>query len=770
MSATQASRNQGDAPAERPLGMKALVGAVLVCVAVAGALSVGAPLGGGAEAGFSLERARHDLARLASAPRPVGSAEHAGVAAYLGAELAAAGFETRTERQVSVRTLAGLRVRAVQAANVVGRLRGTGPGDAILLVAHYDSVPHAPGAGDDGAGVAALLETARALRAGARLRNDVIVLFSDAEELGLLGARAFAQDDPWARDVRLALNFEARGTRGPSILFETAGASPGLMREVARTPGVLAYSFSEDVYRLLPNDTDFTALRPLNVPGFNFAFIHGAGAYHSPLDSPARLDPRSLADHGRHALGLTRLFGDADLRALPKPAGSVYFTLPPFGLIVYSRAWTLALGVVLLLGGVVVLGRALRTRRLSAGGLIASTLGALVVVLVCAVLAFVVQVVALIASGSGRRAFGDGGLFVTGILLVGVGLAALGLARLARKRDPLSAAAGVALLWLLLALLATYGSPASSYMWALPLPFALVGLAALLRDAPRAPLIAALCTLPTLALWAPALALVGVALGVGTALLLAPLAALPAVLVAALLMPLFGERGLRRAAWALTLVGVALVGASAVRAARGLEQPRAANVFFAFDADAGSGAWATTDERPDAWTAQFVGPTPKRRTLEGYSEFGAQRVLAADAPGLSVPAATVAVTDERPGGQGHGRRLRLHVTPCCDTSSVTLLLSPGPAIEEMSVAGARVDLGAYRGAVAVASVDFSGVSGTGFDVEVGLSTDQRLEVVAISRTDGLPEVAGSPRTPRPEGLVAGGLLSDVTLARRKYEF
>lgn len=770
MNPTQAGTERVKTPAGHGPGTQVLLGAVLACVAVAGALSVSAPLGGGAEPGFLLERAQRDVARLARAPHPVGSAEHAEVAAYCASELAAAGFETRVERRVSVRSLPGLRVRAASTANVLGRLRGTGNGDAILLVSHYDSVPHAPGAGDDGAGVAALLETARALHAGPRLRNDVIVLFSDAEELGLLGARAFAEHDPWAQDVRLVLNFEGRGTRGPSILFETAGASPQLMREVARSPGVLAYSFSEDVYRVLPNDTDFTVLRPLGVPGFNFAFIHGSGAYHSPLDTPARLDPRSLADHGRHALGLTRAFGGADLRALPEPAGSVYFTLPPFGLIVYPQAWTLALAVVLLLGGAFVLGRAVASRRVGVGGLIMGALDTLVIVVVTAVLAFIVQVLALAASGAGRRAFGDGGLFVTGIFVLSVGLAALGLTRLVRKRGPLPAATGVAVVWLVLALLASFGSPASSYMWTLPLLFALPGLWALLRDAPRAQVIGALCTLPALALWAPALALVGVALGVGTALLLAPLAALPALLVLALVVPLFGPGGTRRAAWALTLAGVVLVGVSAVRAARGVEQPRRASVFFAFDADGGTGAWATTDERPDAWTAQFVGQAPQRRTLEGYSEFGAQRVLATDAPGVSVPAAGVALTDEQPSAEGHGRRLRLHVTPCCESSGVTLLLSPGTAIGELSVAGSPVDLGRYKGAVATGTLDFSGVPGAGFDVELGLSTDQRLEVVAISRTDGLPAVAGATHRPRPEGLVAGGLLSDVTLAKRKFVF
>jgi acetylornithine deacetylase/succinyl-diaminopimelate desuccinylase-like protein len=49
---------------------------------------------------------------------------------------------------------------------VVARLSGTGGSKSILLVSHYDSVATAPGASDDSSGVATLLETARALKAG----------------------------------------------------------------------------------------------------------------------------------------------------------------------------------------------------------------------------------------------------------------------------------------------------------------------------------------------------------------------------------------------------------------------------------------------------------------------------------------------------------------------------------------------------------------------------------------------------------------------------
>jgi Zn-dependent M28 family amino/carboxypeptidase len=96
----------------------------------------------------------------------------------------------------------------------------------VLLVAHYDGVGAGPAASDDGAGSAALLETMRALRARKQpLAHDIMVLFTDGEEAGLLGAAAFVREHPWAKDVAVILNFEARGTSGRSFMFEPARES-----------------------------------------------------------------------------------------------------------------------------------------------------------------------------------------------------------------------------------------------------------------------------------------------------------------------------------------------------------------------------------------------------------------------------------------------------------------------------------------------------------------------------------------------------------------
>ncbi|MGE5323511.1 MAG: M20/M25/M40 family metallo-hydrolase, partial [Actinomycetota bacterium] len=227
--------------------------------------------------------------------------------------------------------------------DVVGRLRGTENSRAIMLVAHYDSVPRAPGAADDAAGVAAILETARALRAGAPLKNDVIVLLTDGEEAGLLGADAFATSHPWMKDVGLIMNFEARGNKGPSLLFETGTGNASLIKALAQSAShPVGSSLFYSLYKLLPNDTDFTVFRRQNIPGLNFAFGENLEAYHSQLDTPGALSLSSLQHHGSYALDLTRQFGSMDLTKLTnQKSDDVFFDWVGSVFMVYGQFWVI---------------------------------------------------------------------------------------------------------------------------------------------------------------------------------------------------------------------------------------------------------------------------------------------------------------------------------------------------------------------------------------------------------------------------------------------
>src|SRR5215813_1637019 len=256
-------------------------------------------------ANFSSERAMVHVREIAQRPHPVGSADHGRVRDYIRAEFARLGLETSI--QAGIGSFGG---DSSPVENIVARLVGTDNTRPVLLTAHYDSVPTGPGASDDGHGVAALIETLRALRGGSRLRNDVIFLLTDGEELGMLGAALFCKEHPWRNDPALVLNFDARGTGGQVTMFETTEGNEWLVRELrAAVPDANATSLGYEVSKRMANPTDLTVFKRAKLAGMNFAFIDHPELYHSPADDPAHLDPRSLQEQGTYALALARGFG-----------------------------------------------------------------------------------------------------------------------------------------------------------------------------------------------------------------------------------------------------------------------------------------------------------------------------------------------------------------------------------------------------------------------------------------------------------------------------
>src|SRR5450759_2512711 len=203
--------------------LAALVVAVVAALVVVGVtpLDVSPPAPQQGAAGRKAAgRALLFLREIAAAPRPIGSDGAARARDAIAAQLDALHLAPHVQTASAVSAQSGRVAGTVR--NVVARLPGRDPSRAVLLVAHYDSVPVAAGAADDGGGVVTLLETARALASGPRPRNDVIFLFTDGEERGLLGARAFLREDPWAYGVGVVLNFDSPGSSSPVLMYETS--------------------------------------------------------------------------------------------------------------------------------------------------------------------------------------------------------------------------------------------------------------------------------------------------------------------------------------------------------------------------------------------------------------------------------------------------------------------------------------------------------------------------------------------------------------------
>ncbi|MDQ5850503.1 MAG: M20/M25/M40 family metallo-hydrolase, partial [Chloroflexota bacterium] len=315
---------------------------------------------------FSSERALGHIRAITRKPHPMGSPANAAVRDDVLHQLAALGLQPGVQIGTAVREVGGELVAGTP-ENIVALLPGTASGKAVMLAAHYDSVPTGPGASDDGAGVGAMLETARALTAGPPLRNHVIFLFTDGDEVESLGARAFVEHHPWARDIGVVLNVEARGNRGAARLFETSDNNGWLIREFAQAvPYPIVNSGDDAGYKLSGSDTDLSIFMEAGLPGLNVAYLDGLVHYHSALDTVEELDERSLQHLGSSVLALTRQFGTADLDQ-PQTGDAVYFSVLRF-VVHYPVGWAIPLMacIVLLFAAVAAFGW--RRRQLTIGG------------------------------------------------------------------------------------------------------------------------------------------------------------------------------------------------------------------------------------------------------------------------------------------------------------------------------------------------------------------------------------------------------------------
>jgi len=274
-------------------------------------------------------------------PHAVGFKAHHEVREYIISELKEMGLEVSIQEGRTAGDWGNLS----KVVNVLARIKGSESGKALMLLSHYDSSPHSSlGASDAASGVATILEGLRAFLAeNKNPKNDIIILISDAEELGLNGADLFVNRHPWAKEVGLVLNFEARGSGGPSyVLLETNRGNGNLIKEFVKADPEypMANSLAYSIYKMLPNDTDLTVFREDgDIEGFNFAFIGDHYDYHTAKDTYERLDKNTLAHQGSYLMPLLNHFSTSDLGNLKSLNDSIYFNVPFFKLVSYPFEW-----------------------------------------------------------------------------------------------------------------------------------------------------------------------------------------------------------------------------------------------------------------------------------------------------------------------------------------------------------------------------------------------------------------------------------------------
>nr|WP_242508166.1 M20/M25/M40 family metallo-hydrolase [Rhodothalassium salexigens] len=813
----------------QPLARLLLLPALLLAAGLVAWVTDGPPRPLPADApasAFSAARAMDHVRALAERPRPVGSPANAAARAMLIDRLRALGLDPQVQQRRSVRTVpwGGGLVFAADVANIVARLPGTpapgaagqdtagqhtagqgaaapgadrpgaaetdGPtGGALLLMAHYDSRTHAPGAADDAAGVAAILETVRAVIAGGGVARDLIVLFTDGEEAGLLGARAFFEHHPWADQVGLVLNAEARGSRGTAVMFETSADNAALIRTYDRSVRPRqGNALTAAVYRRMPNDTDLSVALDHGLAGLNFAFIDGYFDYHAATDTPAHLDPASVQALGAQLLSATRAFGQGPLPpppGTPQAGGSaVYFQIA--GLFVhYPAAFAWPLTAVALAGVAGLVAWAWRAGRVRGADLVRAMTAQVRNGLVGA--ALLMALAALFSGGFDsvglRRAMAAGdGLalgYTLALLAVMIGLGALdarGGGRPVRVALAVLVVAGLALggvpWWAAAAvgaLLAALGVPdrpvaaralwlgglvwlgawalafqillgPGSYVLVWPLLLATGAAAVTLRhswphDDWRCLALAALSAVPAL-LWAVSIGhFLFLALGVPVAAVLV----VPAWLLALSATPLVvaAGRALGGAlAWsaagaaALTLAWVAMTAGFDAR------HPRPASLMLLVDRDTGSQHWVSRRADPGAWEANVLGARPTALDTSLLKLFGRSLTLYGRA--VDEPIAGLAPGPVLDAAPGQGGATDLVLRPSGPGATLILSVASERPVRPVAVGG--VALGADRalglGEAGRLQFFYQGVPEDGLAVR--LAHDAPLDVQAFELRHGWP--------------------------------
>ncbi len=283
---------------------------------------------------FSSQRAFTYLQQIARAPHCVGTEEHDRVENYILNTCKQLGLTVEIQNTTEVDARPNILI-AINIHNIIACIKGTKPGKAILNVAHYDSQPNTPGAADDGIGVAAMIESARAITSSSPVENDIIFLFTDGEEQGLYGAKAFVEQDTLFKHVGVAMNWDFRGNTGIAVTYETSTENGWIMREYAK--GIkypFANSMAFEISKRLPNFVDFKYFKKAGATGFTSGMIDGFTSYHSMTDNLENVDQRSLQQVGDNMLSMIKRLGNRELKNTKGPNVS-YFNIFGFWFIYY---------------------------------------------------------------------------------------------------------------------------------------------------------------------------------------------------------------------------------------------------------------------------------------------------------------------------------------------------------------------------------------------------------------------------------------------------
>ncbi len=746
---------------------------------------------------FSVEEALADLAVITAQPRAPGMPGLAASREYLAGEFTALGLtpEITDEQMVEQNGEFGI-VTIAQAYNLLARLPGTDSTGAIVIAGHLDGVHTTPGASDCGGCAVGVLEVARALVAGPPLRNDIIFLIEDGEETTRAGSLSFVERHPWAQDVRVAINQEAMGTAGASLLYVT-GPENGLLvpEALSAMPAAVAYSFVNDLVWLSgTGGSDLDQLLMAAPVGLGLVYVGNVPAYHSAQDNIDNLDPRTLQHQGENVLALARHFGNLPLDGSLTAPDAVYFTLIN-GLTVRYPAWVGMLLALLAVGGyilLVIVG--LRRQRVRARGLIMGALLLMPLVLAAMALSAALwYALRLIDPRLQVFLIGvsyDQPWYTLAFALLTSGLVVAGFALFKRQRWT-DLGVGVLAWWVLLTVLSAWRVPGSSPIFVLPALLALLPLAWIIlgqESASRGVYIAllGLAGAGSMLIVAPAINFLGIFSGRAELIMGLPMMALlPAPfagLLAALFLPLWEvvSRS-RRVVIPVALTSTALAILVGVGLTASFTPTRPKPNMIAYVMEEGQAQWVTVagsvgngDALLDRWTEQFFPAAPQEATFNPWGAFymGSDFEYPAyggPAPVANLVAPTLQVVEETITADGL-RQVQARITVDQPAPMQVLRLEAEGGFAGVQILGKPLaEVASAAQPAQVLWVELYGIETTTIDLEFTLVGSGSVRVQIEERFYQLPDLAEVEIAPRPTWMMPSPtFVTDSSLVRTNF--
>ena len=614
---------------------------------------------------FSTQRALETVKKISIKPHYVGSDNHDTVAKYLQTTLQNLGLETTFQEGFTLTEKGTL----VKSKNILTRIKGSSKGKALLLLSHYDSAPHSfsKGASDDASGVATIIECVRAfLHNKTPHRNDIIILFTDAEELGLNGAALFVTHHHWAKEIGLALNFEARGSSGPSYMLMESNRGNAKMVD-AFSNGKVEYPVSNSlmysIYKMLPNDTDLTVFREQGkIQGFNFAFIDNHYNYHTAQDSYTNLNRNSLAHQGTYLFPLLKYFSNADLTNLNTADDKVYFNIP-FGFLSYPFSWitpmlliTFCLFVIFVFIG---LGKkAIRIDEVLKGfvPLVGSlTTSGLVSYMIWELMLNCYPQYQDILQGFTY----NGHDYIYAFVSVTLGICFLFYQSNSKRHPEMNQIVAPLFLWLLINLGITLLLPGAGFL-IIPVLASSLMLGCFVLTQKSYKFINLMLAIPTLLILVPFIVMFPIGLGLkilfGSAIL--------TVLVFTLLLPILGTFPQKRI-WTGVCFAISFGFFVKAHLASGYSDKKSKpnSLVYLLNGDTNRAFWGTYDKNLDQWTKHYLGQNPKKATELNsnklYSKYGTEFTFMSTAPFAPIAKPTILFLRDTIKGNQHLYKIKI---------------------------------------------------------------------------------------------------------------